>query len=371
MDAQVVEAMAPYHVAEFYNPSALYCAAKAVRQQLEASRGAVAEVIGVKAADIIFTAGGTEANNMAILGVAQSFPGSHIVTTALEHDSVLAPINFLATQGWSKTEVQPAPSGVMDAQAVAAAITDQTVLVSVMYANNEIGTIQPIREIAQVIKTKIKYRKQQNNTRPLYFHTDAAQAANYLDLHVHRLGVDMMTLNGGKIYGPKQSGVLYAAAHVRLTPIIHGGGQEKGRRSGTENVAGIIGFTAALQQADRLRKSEAIRLKRLQTVFFEQLKNHIPQATINGSAKLRLPNNIHITIPGADNERLVFGLDGAGIQCATGSACSASKTESSHALKALGLSDAAARASLRFTMGRETTINHVEQTVRLLAKIVA
>lgn len=365
LDERVRNAMEPYWSERFYNPSATYLAAKAVRQEVEKARAAIAQIVGVRPAEIIFTAGGTEANNLALRGVAARFPEAHLVTTALEHDSVRVPLQQLPV-----TEVAPEASGVVDAARVIDAVTAQTVLVSVMYANNEIGTIQPIKEIAQGLERLREVRRAEGNTLPLYFHTDACQAANYLDLHVHRLGVDLMTLNGGKIYGPKQSGVLAAASHVQLAPQVLGGGQELNRRSGTENVPAIIGLAAALETAAAIRAAEVKRLQSLQKIFFDELEQRAPEVRINGSRKQRLPNNVHVTFPGADNERLLFALDEMGVQAAAGSACSASHEEASHVLHALGLSDEEARASLRFTMGRGTTEADVRRAVQALAKLV-
>jgi cysteine desulfurase len=219
-----------------------------------------------------------------------------------------------------------------------------------MYANNEIGTIQPIREVAKIVQSKRQDRKL-----PLYFHTDAAQAGNYLDLHAARLGIDLMTVNGGKIYGPKQSGALYVKAGLELTPLVSGGGQERGLRSGTENVAAAAGLAAALDLAQGDRHQEAGRLREMQSRFFKVLETKLPEAVINGSRRFRLPNNLHITLPGRDNERLLIQLEQAGILAAAGSACSAGSGLPSHVLRALGLDDTTARASLRLTMGRSTT----------------
>ncbi len=371
LDARVLAVMQPYFTDNFYNPSATYLVAKNVRDKLQEARSSVAKVLGSRPSEIIFTAGGTEANNLAILGVAEAFPGTHIVTTALEHDSVRAPIDFLAKRGWAQTEVKPEANGVVNPQAIVKAVTDKTVLVSVMYANNEIGTIQPIKQIGQQLEAIRKARLAAGNDLPLYFHTDACQAANYLDLHVHRQVVDLMTLNGGKIYGPKQSGALFVASIVKLLPLIHGGGQERGLRSGTENVAAAVGFAKALEITQAMRHAEAKRLEELQSLFFDLITKQIPKAQINGSQKQRLPNNIHITIPHSDNERVLFALDELGILAAAGSACSASKEESSHVLKALGRSDAEARASLRFSMGRQTTEKEIRHVVSAVAKIVA
>ncbi len=367
----VLAVMQPYFADAFYNPSATYLAANAVKKDLEKARADVALVLGARPSEIIFTAGGTEANNLAIKGVVDGLQDAHVVTTALEHDSVRAPLDFLKSKNTSYTEVLPKADGIVSADDVLASVTDKTVLVSVMYANNEIGTIQPLREIATKLQFVREERRKADNKLPLYLHTDACQAPNYLDVHVSRLGVDLMTLNGGKIYGTKQSGILYAASHVQLTPLIHGGGQERGLRSGTENVAAAVGFATALTRAQAIRKDEVERLQGLQNLFFDELEKTVPVITINGSRKHRLPNNVHITIPGADNERLIFALDEGGILAAAGSACSASKDEPSHVLTGLGLSDAEAQSSLRFTMGRATTRQEIVTTVAALAKLLA
>lgn len=370
MDPKVQSVMQPFFTDNFYNPSASYLAANAVADTLQIARSSVAGIIGARSPEIIFTAGGSEANNLAIKGVAQAFPGRHMVTTALEHDSVRSPMEFLSKKGWSHTEVLPNTEGLVDPNAVIQAVQDSTVLVSVMYANNEIGTIQPIKQIGQQLKTIRETRKKKGNKMPLYYHTDACQAVNYLDLHVHSLGVDLMTLNGGKIYGPKQSGVLFVASNVTLLPLIHGGGQERGLRSGTENIVGAVGFTRALELAQSLRREESERIKDLQQYFVAQLLEHLPTAHLNGSQKHRLPNNVHITVPNTDNERLLFALDEQGIQAASGSACSASKEESSHVLRALGMSEEQARSSLRFSLGRRTSEADIHRVVQVLTKIV-
>jgi len=362
VDPEVLRLMQPYFAGDFYNPSATYLAAVDTRKSLEAARGKVAHWLGSRPAEIIFTAGGTEANNLAIHGVMRQFPNGNIVTSSIEHESVLVPAGEYVHR-----QVAVLPNGTVDLEDLAAKIDDQTVLVSIMYANNEIGTVQSLRKIAQIIAEKRRARK---SDLPLYFQTDACQAANYLDLHVARLGVDMMTLNGGKIYGPKQSGVLYLRGGIRLQPLISGGGQEHGLRSGTENVAAAIGFAAALELAQAMRQAEVARLQALQADFIDQISTKIPTAVLNGSRKNRLPNNIHVTIPGTDNERLLILLDEAGIQAAAGSACSASDEEPSHVLRALGLTDQEAQASLRFTMGRSTTDDMITTVVEKLTSCV-
>lgn len=364
LNPEVFTAMQPYFTAQFYNPSATYSAAQGVRRDIQAARARIAAILGARTNEITFTAGSTEANNLAIQGILAQYPAANAVVSAIEHDSVLAPAGQFA-------KLAPVtPQGIVDVNALLALIEDRTVLVSVMYANNEVGTIQPIRQIAQALADIRKTRRAAGNDMPLYFHTDAAQAANYLDLHVSRLGVDLLTLNGGKIYGPKQCGVLFAASHVRLQPQILGGGQERGMRSGTENVAGAIGLATALEQAQMQRHDESRRLQDLQRQFFALLEQHIPGVAVNGSRKHRLPNNVHITIPGRDNERLLFALDEAGIMAAAGSACSASSEEPSHVLRAMGVPDADAQASLRFTMGRGTTPADIERTVTTLASLL-
>lgn len=365
-------AMEPYLSERFYNPSALYLQAQDVRRDIAAARGQVAAVLGCKASEIIFTAGGTESDNLAVQGVMQAFPDANCVVSAIEHDAVLEPASRYGAK------VAPVnPDGRIDMAALEKLIDDKTVLVSVMYANNEIGTIQPLREIAKLIQEvrAERQRKAASNikyqTLPIYFHTDACQAANYLPLLVNTLGIDLMTLNGGKIYGPKQSGILFVRTGVHLQAQILGGGQERNYRSGTENVPAIMGFAAALQEAHELQQAESARLSELQTWLFDQLPVRLPGVVINGTVKHRLPNNLHLTFPGKDNERLLMELDERGIMVATGSACSASSDEPSHVLTAIGLSDDQARSSLRITLGRHTARTDAEHLLDSLVPLVA
>jgi len=361
LDERVLAAMEPFWREQFFNPSATYLPAKEVAQALNEARGKVAHWLGARPAEVIFTAGGTEANNLAIHGVMRQFPEANVVVSSIEHESVLAPVHKYGCR-----EVAVGPDGMVDLNALQAAIDDKTVLVSVMYANNEVGTIQPLSEVAQLIKRK---RSERASNLPLYFHTDAAQASNYLDLHVSRLGVDLMTINGGKIYGPKQSGVLFIGSDVNLHPEILGGGQERSIRSGTENVAQDVGLATALDIAQTMRHEEVARLQQLQQAFIKQLETAIPPVVINGSRKKRLPNNVHITLLGHDNERVLIELEQRGILAAAGSACSASNEEPSHVLKAIGLTDSEAQSSLRFTMGRQTTEADVEDVITVLKNI--
>ncbi|HET6924529.1 MAG TPA: cysteine desulfurase family protein [Candidatus Saccharimonadales bacterium] len=382
---RVLKAMQPFYTERFYNPSATYLPAREVSAELQAARATVARWLGAKPAEIIFTAGATESTNLAIHGVMQQFDGDedqrgNIVISAIEHPAVLEP-----ALRYDCRTVPVDAQGLLDLKALEAAIDEHTVLVSVMYANNEVGTIQPIKDIAGIVAKKRRERQQAREDElgtwnleagapgqpyPLYLHTDAAQAGNYLDLHVSRLGVDMLTLNGGKLYGPKQSGVLYLAGHVRLRPLIVGGGQESHVRSGTENVAQAIGFAAALDIAQSLRQEEVSRLQVLQQDFMAGLEAALPGVVVNGSRKKRLPNNVHVTFPGQDNERLLLELEQRGILAAAGSACAASDEEPSHVLRAMGVGDADARASLRFTLGRQTRAKEIKQALTALTDIL-
>jgi cysteine desulfurase len=366
LDEKVLGTMRPYFDNKFFNPSATYLAAKAVHGDIEAARARVARVLGARTAEIIFTAGGTEANNLAIHGVMRGYPDKKAVVSAIEHESVLA-----AAHQYDCLEAPVDADGLLDVIALQNLIDDDTVLVSLMYANNEVGTIQPMRAVAAIIRQILEKRHKSGNELPLYFHSDATQAANYLDLHISRLSMDLMTLNGGKIYGPKQSGILWLRRGIVLEPLMHGGGQERSLRSGTENVPGIVGFSVALETAQAMRHQESERLRQLQQLFLSLVVTKISIISINGSLQKRLPNNVHVTLPGKDNERLLMGLDAAGIMAAAGSACNASNEEPSHVLSAMGLSRADAQSSLRFTMGRGTTERDVRRTVDTLAQLVA
>jgi cysteine desulfurase len=366
VDPAVLAVMQPYWQEQFYNPSALYLAAQSVAADIGTARESVAACLGVRAAEVVFTAGGTESDNLAIHGVMQRHPEAKLVVSAVEHEAVLG-----AASQYHHAMTPVDADGLVRLDELAKNIDDQTVLVSIMYANNEVGAIQPLRKVATLLQEIRSQRQKSGNTLPLYFHTDASQAANYLDLHANRLGVDLMTLNGGKIYGPKQTGALFVHGGIQLAPVVQGGGQERGLRSGTENVPGIIGFAAALDIAVGQADAERARLLQLRQQFVTELQAAVPSALLNGSLKHRLPNNVHITIPGADNERLVMQLDQAGILCAAGSACSASSDEPSHVLRAMGHTEAEARSSLRFTMGRATAAADITTTVKALKEILS
>jgi cysteine desulfurase len=365
LDPAVLAAMQPYLTEQFYNPSAQYLAARSVKKDLDGARAAIAHHLGARPSEVIFTAGGTEANNLVINGVMRQYQDANVVVSSIEHDSVLKPASQYSIKITKVTH-----DGRINQSVLFEEINDKTVLVSIQYANNEIGTVQPIADIARQLAEIRRARQKAGNPLPLYLHTDACQAPAYLDIHAARLGVDFMTINASKIYGPKQIGALFVRGGTILLPQILGGGQERGQRSGTENVASIIGFAKALELVQERRHSESKRLRDLQKLFITLLESQVPDVVINGSLKFRLPNNVHITIPGQDNERLMMQLDEAGILCAVGSACSASSEEPSHVLTAIGLSDQDAQASLRFTMGIMTTEADIRRVAETLAKLV-
>ena len=353
LSPKALEAMKPFWQTEFHNPSAVYLKARRVKKQLEAARASVAACLGTRPAEVVFTAGATEANNLAIQGVMKRWPQGEIIVGATEHESVLVPAKLF------KHRLIPVDKhGIVDLQRLSKMISKDTAMISVGMVNNETGALQPLAKISQILKKT-----------SILLHTDAAQAPNCFDIHVSRLGVDLMSLNGGKIYGPKQSGALYIKAGVKLEPLVYGGGQESGLRSGTENVAADVGFSAALAEAQARRKQAAAHLNSLRELFIEELEQKLPQARINGSPKAYSPHIVSVFFPGTDNELLIMQLDEAGIQAAAGSACSAAEAKPSHVLSAMGLSDADARSTLRFSFGRQTTKDDIRQTIEILNKL--
>ncbi|MBI5906933.1 cysteine desulfurase [Candidatus Saccharibacteria bacterium] len=364
MDPEVLTAMEPYFSKYFYNPSATYLAARKVRTDLEAARAKIAANLGAKHSEIIFIAGATEANNLAVAGVMSKFPEGELLLSAVEHESVMAP-----ARSFKNHKILVPKQGVVDVQTLEKLVNDKTVLISVMMVNNELGTLQPIRQISLLIKKIRANRSKNGNSLPIYLHTDAAQAGNFYDLKASRLGVDLMSINGSKIYGPKQSGVLYVRAGTSLMPLIVGGGQEFGLRSGTENVAGAIGLATAFDIAQAQHAKENKRLTEIRDVFANLLQKRLLISVINHSLKHSAPHILNVRFPGQDNERLMMELDEAGVQVAVGSACSASSDEPSHVLSAIGLSRAEAQSSLRFSMGRQTRLEDISQTVDLLAQL--
>ena len=398
MDKRVKKAMEPFWMENFGNPNSLYKEGLAARNAVETAREDAAKILGARAKEIIFTNGGTESDNLAIFGVARgnldiecplghSMSKFHIITTKFEHHAVLNSCKQLEKQGFEVTYLDVGKEGVVNPKDVAKALRPETVLVSIMYANNEIGTIQPIREIAKVIRSVKK--KGGGNFVPLrtdeegnptgtkippsffpLFHTDACQAPGYLDLNVERLGVDLLTLNGSKIYGPKGIGLLYVKDGVKLQPLLYGGEQERKLRPGTENVPAIAGLAEALKIADQDRERESARLVKLRDYFINRLLGEIPKTVLNGHPAQRLPNNINVSILDAEGESIVLYLDEAGVACSTGSACTSENLEPSHVIMALGKPHAYAHGAMRFSLGRSTTKKDVDFVMKVLPDII-
>jgi cysteine desulfurase len=360
LDKSVLQKMLSYFSDNFFNPSASYLPAKKVKQALSSAREKVAYYLGAKPSEVIFMAGATEANNLAIKGVMEAFPDSHMLYSAIEHESVIQPAKL-----YDSSEIAVKADGRLDLVDLKQKIKDNTVLISVIYASNEIGTIEPIGEISKVIENVKNNRLKSGNSLPLYFHSDVTQAVNYLDIHASRLKLDLMSLNGGKIYGPKQSGALFIKTGVKLNPQNLGGGQERGLRSGTENVAGDIGFASALELVQSSRHEESKRLQELSQKLISGLASS-KNIELNGSTRYRLPNNVHITVHGKDNERFLLELENKGILAAAGSACSASNDEPSHVLKAIAKSDEEAQSSIRLTLGRVTSVSDIDKAIEII-----
>lgn len=362
MDGRVVEAMTPFMTERFFNPSSPYAPAVEVRRSYEEAKARLAVTFGGRADEVVITAGATESINLAFASVR-----GHVVISAIEHDAVRA-----AAKRHDATIVKPTNKGIVTAEAIAAALRPTTELVSLQLANNELGTIQPIRQVAEIINNERQRRRESGETVPLYFHCDASQGFGQIDVHTARLGVDLLTLNAGKMYGPKQVGLLWVKPGITLEPQIVGGGQERGYRSGTENVAGTVGFARAAELAARGRKAETERLAGLRDTMQRRLEEAIPGLIVSGHLKKRLPGSLHVSVPGLDAERLIFALEARGVLLATGSACAANKGTRSHVLEAIGMNEAEADGSLRITLGRhsdesvcETAVHHIIEVINL------
>ena len=371
LEPRVKEAMLPYLGEQYGNPSAIYSIGRVAKEALDNARQAVAQVLGCTASEIIFTGSGTESDNLAIFGVAKGYDGrgKHVIISNFEHHAVLNPCEALQKEGYEVTFLKVDHDGLITSEQLQAAIRPDTLLISIMYANNEIGTIEPIVELTRALRT---WKKEHNrkDTEPPFFHTDACQAAGYLDIGVKQLGVDFMTINGSKIYGPKGTGVLYARRGLRLKPLIYGGGQEFKLRSGTENVAGIVGLAAALQIVQDEKDKETARLTPLRDKLITVIMAQIPKIFLNGHQTKRLPNNVSVSILDIEGEAMLLYLDEHGICASTGSACDSRTLEPSHVLRALGKSPNEVRASIRFTLGRSTTAKDMDYVLEVLASIV-
>lgn len=361
LDARVLEVMQPYFSELFFNPSSPYAPAIQVRRDYEQAKSRIAVCIGGKADDLVMTAGATESINIMFGSV-----DGHVVTSSIEHQAVLE-----AAKMHDHTFVEPDEKGRISADSIAKAIRPSTELVSIHLANNELGTIQPLRDIAEVVRAERQRRALAGETTPIYFHSDASQGLGQIDVHVARLGVDALTLNAGKIYGPKQVGCLWTDRFVRLRPLVRGGGQERGVRSGTENIAGTIGFAAAIELATQHAHGEAKRLAKLRDNLETELTEAFPNAVLSGARKKRLPGHLHISFPGLDAERLIFLLEMQGVLVATGSACAANKGTRSHVLTAIKLTPEVADGSLRITLGRLTDESNIARAAAILKAVIA
>ena len=355
---EVLEAMWPYLTGEFGNPSSTHRLGEAAASALGDARATVAGWLGARASEITFTSGGTESNNLAIKGIALGNPrGKHLVTTAIEHEAVLESVDYLRrAHGFEVTIVGVDDQGLVDVAALAAALRPDTTLVSVMLANNEVGTVQPVAEIARLARE-----------RGIPMHTDAVQAAPWLDLDVSALGVDALTISGHKLGAPKGVGALFVRGRVPLEPLVHGGGQERGRRSGTENVAGAVGLATAIA----LLEPRSAEVAAVRDAFIAEVMATVPGAVLTGHPQLRLPSIASFCFPGMSGEAVLLELEQRGVVCSSGSACAAGRDEPSHVLIAMGIDPAVAQTAVRFSFGSEVTEQIVRDVAGLLRDAVS
>ena len=357
----VLKAMLPWFTDGFGNPSSIHSFGQEAKGAIEEAREKVAQLIGAKSNEIVFTGSGTEADNFAIKGVAyaKEHEGKHIITTAIEHHAVIETCKFLEKRGFNVTYLSVDRDGLVDLGEVKKAITDETILISVMHANNEIGTIEPIQEIARITKD-----------REICFHTDAVQTVGHLPVDVDELKVDLVSISAHKFCGPKGVGALYIRKGTKIVPFMHGGEQEHGRRASTQNVPGIVGFGKACQLAQQEMGQEKERLETLRDKLINGILNRIDHVHLNGHPTQRLPNNVNISLEFVEGESILLNLDLVGIAASTGSACSSSVLEASHVLLALGLPHESAHSSLRLSLGQETTEKDVDYVLEKLPQIV-
>lgn len=376
VDPRVKKAMMPFFTDMFWNPSSLYKEGVEAKKALSAARASIAKILNAQAQDIIFTSGGTESANIAIQGLVhayrKTFPGKmpHIITSLIEHSAVIETCRALEMDALAKvTYIPVGEDGRVKPGDVENALLENTLLVTIMYANNEIGTIQPIKEISRRVKLWKINKKREVNEYP-YVHTDASQAANYCILDREKLGVDMLTLDGQKIYGPKGVGVLYIKKYIPCVPVIYGGGQERGMKAGTENVPGVVGMARALEITQEIKEKESIRLSKIRDLFFSEILKKMPQVKINGSREDRLPNNINFCIPNVNAEFLVLELDARGVACASLSACENLNDESkSYVVQSLPQGVECSRSSIRLSMGRGTSQKDLDYVLKILPEL--
>ncbi len=367
---EVLNAMMPWVIENFVNPSALYSEALRAKEAVLSARENIANVLHIQKDEVVFTSGGTESNNLALLGLFEKYHTKdfipHIVTTEIEHPAILEVCHEIERRGGNVTYVPVSHEGVVSVVDIEQALTPETILISIMYVNNEIGTIQPIHDIVKMVKRW----KEKNKTALPFVHTDACQAPLFLPLDILKLGVDLLTLDGIKMYGPRGMGVLCVRRGVDIHPLHFGGGQERGLRSGTENVAGIVGFATALQSAQEKREKESARLINIRDYAIEKILTTFPHAELNGSKIERLANNINICFPGLDAEFAIISLDLLGISASYSSSCRTLKEDSfSYVITSLGR-PTCSESSLRFTLGQDTKKEDMDRLVSVLQKIV-
>ncbi len=361
VDPEVLGAMLPFFSGVYGNASSIHSFGQQARAAVEQAREQVARLVGARAAEIVFTSGGTESDNLAILGIVRASRAErkHVITAAIEHHAVLNTCEALEAEGVEVTYLPVSGAGVVDPDAVRAALRPETVLISVMTANNEIGTIQPIEEVGLIAAEA-----------DVWFHTDAVQAAGKLPLDVARMGVDLLSLSGHKLYAPKGVGALYVRSGARIAPQSFGGHHQRGRRPGTENVPGILALGKAAELAVERMASEPARLAALRDRLEQAILSRVPATRVNGAGALRVPNTTNIVFSFIEGEALVIALDLKGLACSTGAACSSGAIEASHVLTAIGLEPHEAHASLRFSLGRTTTEEEVDRAIELLPGVV-
>ena len=361
-DPEVVSAMLPWYTEGFGNPSTVYSVGRSAANVLQQSRESIAGTLGAEPEEICFTSGGTESDNWAILGTAEAHhkKGRHLVTSSVEHHAVLESMEFLEKRGFEVTRVPVDSGGLVDPDEVRRVIRPDTILVSIMHANNEIGTIQPIADIGKVTREA-----------GVMFHVDAVQTGGKLPLDVNELGVDMLSLSAHKFYGPKGVGLMYLRKRTRITPLFHGGGQEKGRRAGTHNVAGIVGMAKALELSVGRMVDDAAREAALRDRLWKRLEAEVEAIYLNGDPERRLPGNLNVRLDGIEGESMILMLDMEGICVSSGSACTTGSLEPSHVLLALGIPAEQAHGSLRVTLGRSTTAEHIDKFIEVFPPIVA
>lgn len=370
LDPRVREAMEPYWDEEFGNPSSLHPLGARAKEAIERARKSIASILHARPDEIIFTGSGTEAANLALFGVLRPRKTGHIVLTPIEHHAVLEPARALGEEGYVVTFVSVDEYGLVLPEDVFRALKKDTLCVAVIYAHNEIGTVEPIADIGAGIK-RFKKENGISPNDPPYFFTDACQAAGYLSLNVEKLRVDMLAFNASKIYGPKGVGALWVRKGISLAPIIFGGGQERGLRAGTENVAGIVGFACALEIADKEREKESARVSALRDYFIGELKKNFPESRIHGHLTERLANNVSVSFQDIEGDALVLYLGEKGIFASTGSACSSVSFEPSHVLEAIKCPNEFLHGSIRFTLGRATEKKDIDRAIAALGEVLS